>query len=220
MSLEIIGDLFGLNAGKDTIEAARKNRRVINRFDKKARGYVDQGVNRASGFLDQAGDIWNPLSGGLGLYADAIGMRGAEGSQRAVDAFQTGPGFDFALNQGLDALDRRASARGSFQSGGNQIDTINYATGVANQEYGNWLDRLGGASMAGAQGQSGVLGSLANLYTGAADQKVGIAGDVFSGRMAANNQIAQGGEANRAGIANLGGTLMDIGSMAFGYGGF
>src|SRR5690606_40585715 len=61
------------------------------------------------------------------LYKDALGLSGAEGSAAARERFQTGPGYEFAMSQGLDALERRAAARGQLNSGGTSLDTLTFA---------------------------------------------------------------------------------------------
>src|SRR5690606_37846406 len=112
-----------------------------------ATGSIEGGRDAALAAYDL--DVEAPR-GAAGLYSDAIRLNGAGGNTRAVDAFQVGPGYGFAMEQGLTALDRRAASRGMLASGNNSIDTINYAQGLANQEYGAWLDRLRGQQEFGA----------------------------------------------------------------------
>lgn len=214
---DFLGDLLGLNKGKATKAAADKNTGIINGYDAQGNAIIDAGSQKAGGYLGQAAGLYDPIKGSTGLYADALGLNGAEGAGRANEAFTTSPGYGFTLDQGLQALDRRRAASGSFQSGGADIDTMTYATGLAGQEHGNWLDRLGGLSNTALAGQTGALNNLANLATGTASQKLGLAGEVASGHMGANNQYAQGEEANKAGIAGFGSNLA---KLAFGWGGF
>lgn len=56
-------------------------------------------------------------------------------------SFQGSPGFNFALNTGLDGVARQNSrVRGS----GNALAALTqYGTGLAQQDYGNQVDRLG-----------------------------------------------------------------------------
>ena len=85
------------------------------------------------------------------------------GHARARAAFRTSPGYDFSLNSGLDALDRRAASRGKLASGNTNLDTINFAKGLADQEWGNYVSRLApyltGAQTATA-GRAGVATGL------------------------------------------------------------
>lgn len=224
---DFLGDLLGLNKGKATKAAALENQDLIRGYDAQGRAIIDDGSAAAGGYLQQVTDTYSPLAkiatGAASLYGDALGVNGAGGSARATEAFQTAPGYEFQRSQGLDALDRRASAAGRFQSGNADIDAMTYATGLADQSYGSWLDRLAnpGSTISGAiPGLTGALNNQANLATGTAGQKLGLAGDVTSGLMAGKNQWAQGEEANKAGIASFGSNLIGLAGKAFGWGGF
>lgn len=217
--LGFLGDLLGLNSGDPAIEAADRNRKLYGDYKKEGYGLVDSGTNAAKGYLGQAQGLYGGISdrgnAAAGLYDNAIGLNGAEGNAAATAAFQSSPGYQFQLDQGLQALDRSAAARGMFQSGGTGIDEMTYAQGLANQDYGNWLDRLNGVAglqVTGAQGQAGALGDLASLSTGAAGQKLGVLGDYASGLLGANNQQASGESANKAGLSNLFGNV--VGTVA------
>lgn len=225
MTLGFLGDLLGLNAGNATKDAAGQNKQVIAGYDTKGTGIIDKGSAAAGEHLTQAGDLYNPLlelgESGVGLYGDALGVNGAEGSTRATEAYRTSPGFEFQMEQGLDALERRASAQGRVASGQTRDDTLRFATGLADQNYSGWLDRLGGTVntyAGGAAGKAGSLSDLANLDLNTLSQRLGLAGDVASGYMDTNNQFADGEEANKAGIASLGKTAINIAGKAFGYG--
>lgn len=59
-------------------------------------------------------------------------------------AFYQSPDYQFALNQGLQGLDRSAAARGSLYSGGQSADVLGYASGLATQNFNNYANRLAG----------------------------------------------------------------------------
>lgn len=69
----------------------------------------------------------------------------------AYQGFQKTPGYDFQLGQGMDALQSTAAARGGLMSGSTMRAAQGYGQGLANQEYGNYMNRLAGLS---SQGQS------------------------------------------------------------------
>lgn len=52
------------------------------------------------------------------------------------------PGYQFRLDQGTQALENSASARGAVIGGGAMTDVNNYAQGQASQEYGSAWNRL------------------------------------------------------------------------------
>jgi hypothetical protein len=79
---------------------------------------------------------------GAQAYGDAVGANGADGYTRAKTNFQTDPGYQFQLDQGLQALNRTHAAAGNLSSGNADTDALKYATGLADQSYGNYVTRL------------------------------------------------------------------------------
>ena len=64
-------------------------------------------------------------------------------------SFTESPDYQFALTQGLQGLDRSAAARGALYSGGHSADVMNYASGLASQNYNNYYNRLAGLANVG-----------------------------------------------------------------------
>lgn len=58
-------------------------------------------------------------------------------------AFQGTPGFKFALDSGLDAAKRKMASMGMGNSGNALAELTKLGTGMAMQDYGNQVDRLG-----------------------------------------------------------------------------
>lgn len=85
----------------------------------------------------------------LGYYQDFLGVNGPEASARARDMFQTSPGYDFAFDEGMRATEGGAAARGGLLSGGTLKALQARGQGLANQEYGSYLDRFLGLSSMG-----------------------------------------------------------------------
>ena len=89
---------------------------------------------------------------------------------------------------------RGASAAGMLNSGNTLTALSKFGTGLADQEYGSWLDRLNGLSGQGltaANGAAGSLGNLASLYQGTADDRLGLESSVTQGQMGLNNDLAK-----------------------------
>lgn len=61
--------------------------------------------------------------------------------------FRADPGYQWSQQQGLQALDRSAAARGSLFSGGADADRIAFGQGLASQQFGDWYNRQ--AALAG-----------------------------------------------------------------------
>ncbi|MEW8418214.1 MAG: hypothetical protein AB2669_21350 [Candidatus Thiodiazotropha endolucinida] len=80
----------------------------------------------------------------------------AEPATPDYSAFFETPGYQFTLNEALTANEGRAAARGRLNSSATDRSNMRYATGLADQTYNNYLNRL--ASMAG-------IGQTANTAT-------------------------------------------------------
>jgi len=163
--------LFDIFTSKNADDAAARKRAGYSQGFNQARGFIDEGIGRAEPLYDEAFDLFGApdarATKGADLYADALGLNGPEGQARARASFQKSPGFDFALGEANNLAERRAAARGGL-AGGNVIDeTTRLATGLAQQDYGNWLGRLApytaqSESIAGKR--AGTRMSKAQLY--------------------------------------------------------
>ena len=141
-----------------------------------ALGYIDDGMSGAAQSLQGARDALTANGGayaplgeladrygeGSRLYADALGINGAEGAARARAAFQGGPGWETQLDTSLDALNRRRNAAGSLFSGNADADAIKLGSDYADQGWKDWLAGLSGynplelnATSANATGNAG-----------------------------------------------------------------
>lgn len=130
------------------------------------------------------------------------------------------PGYQFNLEQGQQALERSAAARGGLMSGGILKDLSSYSQGVASNEYSNAYNRFMNnqntqfnrlASMAGI-GQN-ALGAINSAGMNMANN----VGNIMTGSANAQGaaQIAQGGIAGNtlSGLASLPGTYMGLQNM-------
>lgn len=126
------------------------------------------------------------------LYQDSLGVNGAAGNQNAVNAFQAGPGYDFTLGQGLDAINRRRAASGMMNSGNADIDALKYGTGLANQTYGDWQNKLAGFVNPQLQAVGGAASGRAGVDAAGAQSAINSLTNVAGlGINATNQQTAQ-----------------------------
>lgn len=97
--------------------------------------------------------------------------------------FQADPSYQFRMDQGQQALERSASARGGLLSGAALKDTARFAQGLGSQEYQAAFDRFQSnragkmnplLSLAGsAQTASGALGSAGQSFANSAGAALG-----------------------------------------------
>ncbi len=194
--LETLGDWLGLNKGKATQKAAEQNRGLIGDFAPVGRDIISGIQSTSDDYLD-LGKL------GAGLYADAYGVNGADGAARAREAFQTGPGYEFGMDQGLQALERNASKYGRSNSGQTDLDLMKYATGYADQAYGDWLG--------GLRGYNDMYGAGVDRSNSAAGLGLDFESGLTSAYMGANNQNAAGKEAGQGAMLDALGAIAGIG---------
>jgi hypothetical protein len=154
--------LKGIDQSNNTLDNAK--RESIN--------FIDEGIGNATPYLKDVQNLYADTGEQAGdmqaraMYLNSLGLNGQEGNDAAVGAFQTGPGYEFALNQGLTAIDRQMANRGNWDSGNAGMAINDYAHGMANQEYGKWQDRLAGFDpYKSLGGQAAALTGLANLQS-------------------------------------------------------
>lgn len=225
-------DLLAAFTGKPAKEAAAQNQMRLAQLKTEGMGQLDTGRTGALGALESAKGYYDPLKSlgekygaGSSLYMDSLGVNGPAGNANAVNAFQAGPGYQWGVDQSLDALDRRASSRGMLASGNNTIDTLGTVHGLANREYGGWQDRLGGlinpelsATGASATGLAGLEAGKSPVWTNDANQRVNLSSGVTRG---INDQSTQSANAEIAGSGNILKAGMGLASLAAGgLGGF
>lgn len=77
---------------------------------------------------------------GTGSLAQGYGSTFAGPSEAE---FRNSPGYKFALEQGLQGVQRSAAAKGTLLTGGTLKDLAQYGTGLADQTYGDAFNRSG-----------------------------------------------------------------------------
>lgn len=143
-------------------------------------------------------DLLPFAQGGQGAFTNLtslLGLNGQANSQGMQSALQNYPGYQFALQQGNQALDRSAASKGLLMSGGQLKDLTNYNQGMASQLFGNYFNQNVqlanlGENAAATTGNSGA--NAANGYSNAI-QNAGTA--QASGIAGSNNALFGGGGA-------------------------
>ena len=144
-------------------------------------------------------------------YANANKTGGTEWS------WQTDPGYEFRLGEGLGSIEGSAAARGGLYSGATMRDLQKYGQDYASQEFGNIYNRLAGVADTGL--------SAAQMSGNASMQTAGNVGNALGamGNAQAAGYIGQGnawnnGIGNALGIMNyqnqMGGGINGNGAWA------
>lgn len=217
--------LLDLFSDKNEKKAADLQSQGYKDAKKESYGQIDAGVSNANQDLNTALGLYGPLtstySKGVNMYADALGLNGSAGNANATSAYQAGPGYQYATDQAIQALERRAGAQGRLGSGQTGLDTLGAVYGLANQDYGNWLDRLSGYNgLAGqaADSQANIYSNMAGMDYGAGTAKAGYGWNAATGAANAQAGYEAGKDATGANIIGtaLGG--LSSASKIFGFG--
>jgi hypothetical protein len=163
--------LFDLFSNDDAEQAAaQRNQGLQTGYDQLSSLY-GQGSAAINAGYGTATNLYNNLAASTGAgataYGNASGANGAAGLKTAMSDFQNSGqygNFGFTLTNGLQALDRTHAAAGNLNSGNADADTLNYATGLANNTYNSYVSGLSPYLSANA----GAVAGQANAATGQA----------------------------------------------------
>ena len=218
-----MASIFSGKAGRN---AAIWGAQQLQQGANQATDALDQGLDFAEGQYGKAsglfGNLANDYAGGSKLYLDAIGANGTDAATAARTAYTTSPGYSFNMDQGLTALARARAVNGTLASGNADTDAMKFASGLASQDWNNWLSNLANTDTkraAAISGQAGAETGLGDLgyQTGAA--KAAIASDTAKGITAVGTEGMMAGQKaaeNRFGALLGGANLLarGVGAMA------
>jgi hypothetical protein len=164
-------------------------------------GYLQSGADKAEGYYSQALEPWQNLSNsgqqGIDLYGQLVGLGDPSQMQERLASI---PGYQFARDQGIDALNRNANSRGMLASGNQSQDVMRFSQGLADQNYFGYLNSLQpyfGLGQNAAGGLSQVYGQLGQNANQLGVNQSNI--NYGAGRDLSN--LAQGYGLNRANVA-------------------
>lgn len=179
-----IGDQFtnGLASGGSQVAKSGNNTQMIGGLLKSILGGLTNDTNQGgyqgeNAAAQQAASAFQPfLQNGTAAnrtLADLYGNNGQDAATAAQAGFANTPGYQFARDQGISALDASAAARGNLLSGNQTKAVQDYGTGLANQTYNQYVQNLQnqaglGANAAGGYGSALVGGANALAQGGQA----------------------------------------------------
>lgn len=220
-----LGGLFGggqEDYGKYYDEAMKQYKEYMDKALESINQHETQGRTDLTDYLAQSQEFGVPYreagTTALSSYLGSLGLGGAQARQSALESFHASPAYQSALNQGLSAIERNNAAGGGRNSGAEKKALMNYATDLANKEYGTWQNQLAGlvntgqqSSESAAQRSYGTGGSLANLGLGYSQQITGAYSDIAQAmaeaQMAKAQAAAQQSASQGGGLGSLMGGL-------------
>lgn len=151
--------------------------------------YASAGIN----ILPQLQNQYSSLVNNPGAFVNAMGAN-----------YQASPGYQFNVQQAQGAANRAAAAGGMAGTPMEQQNIANTVSGIANQDYYNYLNNTQNLFGAGLSGQQ-------NIYNTGAQAGNSLAENLAQSLMA-QAQLAYAGQANQN--EGLGGFLGGLGSLA------
>lgn len=159
---------------------------------------LEEAIRAAQGRLETAQSNQTILNDMATNYARGITEAGSAGDS-VTQMLQNTPGYQFNLQQGLQASTRASLAGGLGGSGNALAAAAKYASGLAENTYQGYMNNLAGVMGMGTSAAQNQAGSVASLY-----------GNIGS---AALNTYSNIGQANYNALTNSGQTLFNA-SMA------
>lgn len=190
----------------------------------KVLGELGQGYDAAQGFLGQAGDLYKGMTAagqpGLDKYNALTLGSGAD----IQNALQGNAGYQFNMDQGLQALQRSRAAGGMLASGNTDTDTLAFAQGLAGQQLAAERAALNpylSMYSQGIGGQAGVLGTQAGTASDYYTSRANTLDDTTKNIVGLGSQALLAGDQaksqNQANMLNIGTGLLKGGlSLATG----
>lgn len=114
-------------------------------------------AERAGGQFTQEAEPWKQQGLQALTQQSALMGLGGESPEAQLAALMNSPGYQFRLDQGNQAINRSAAAKGMLGSGNTLAELARYGQGYASNEYGNRLSQLGNLSTQG-MGQANLIG--------------------------------------------------------------
>lgn len=198
----IASGIIGSNAAGDAAKAQvaatnQASQTELNMFDQTSarfQPYVDAGTNGLASLQNLLG-LGGPGGGTSSspiLQMLGIGTPGTPGTG-SIDPskFQGSPGYQFQLQQGMDAVTNSAAAHGGL--GGNALRALqSTGQGLANQDWNQYLGNAGNAWQNLVGNVSGVANSGQNAAAKLGTIGTDVAGQVGGNQIGAGNALAAG----------------------------
>lgn len=188
----LLGSLFGKNPGSAGMDYYKQIPGMIKPY---FNPYIQEGRGDLSALHGQV----------MGMLNDPSAILAQIGSH-----YHQSPGYQFSVDQATQGANRAAAAGGMAGSAAEQQQLAGHINQLANQDYGNYMNRALGLHSQGLQGLQGLNQMGFNAATG-------LAGDLASNQMNMGNLAQQQAKYKNA---QTGGLLSGIGNTIGALAGF
>lgn len=135
------------------------------------------------------------IQGGTAAYGtlnQLLGVGGSGNSSQMQDTLNNLPGYQFTLGQGLKSVQNSATARGLGVSGAALKGAANYSTGLANSQYGNYVNQLQTSANTGESAANALAGVGTTVAGQVGGNQIGAGNASAAASNAVGNAVATG----------------------------
>lgn len=189
---DIIGGIFGAVGANNAANAQRESAQIAATAALTGFNWLTgPGSQYTQPYLNTGTSALPMVSGANNQIAELLGVKPV--TQQTTDAFNNylgSTGYNFQLDQGNNAVNSSASAKGLLQSGGTAKALQERGQNLASTTFGNYIGQLAG--LAGTAQNQAALGQTAISQIGGAGSQGGgnAANALLQGGLAAANSQA------------------------------
>lgn len=184
---------------------------------------IQKGLSQASNYTGQANSAlknnytsalqpyltnYGTAQQGVGQLGNVLGLNGPAGSQSALAALESTPGYQFQKQQGENGINAAAAANGTLNSGNQDIALSKFNQGLAGTTYGNYVSQLEPYLSASATAANGIGNTYTGLGNALSSNLTGLGQDYMQG------SAAQGAAQGNADLASQNGIMSLLGGVA------
>lgn len=190
----VVGTVASIGSGivqsSAASKAAKAQTNAANQANATEREFFGESQKALQPFIDTGQAANKKIEGLEGI--------GEEGSGSIMSTLQGLPGYQFSLQQGLKSVQNSNAARGLGTSGAAQKGAANYATGLANQYYNNYLTGIQNTANTGAGSAASLSGAATSTGNQMGQNTIGAGNAQAAGAVGQGNAVsgAIGGTAN------------------------
>lgn len=196
----LLSGFFGANSAKKAADKAAKTGQAVGAgLQNLAQSGMDAQTNILQPYLDAGGQ-------GVRDLATAYGPGGALTDKFNFDPSQiaNNPNYQFVLQQGTDAVQKSAAAKGGLFSGGTMKAIDQYSQGLATQTINDAYSQALNTFQTNHNNMFQGLTALTSIGQNAENQYQGAIGQRLNANVAAGNAYTGAGNAQAAGILGAG----------------
>lgn len=206
----VLGSVISANGAQSAADtqaaaansASQVQQNMFNTTQKNLQPYMQAGETSLSSLLSGLGLAGDPKGTGYGSLTQPF----------TAQQFQSSPGYQFQLQQGLQGVTNAASATGGINSGNTLKALTQYGQGVANQDYYNALNAYTAQQNNTFNKLQTVAGSGQNASANLGALGSQVAGQIGANTIGAGNAAAAG----QVGAANaIGSGISSLSQLAF-----